>query len=109
VRHCARFRREARIGSREVHSLEEPARTELLDLRTEFGNLWTDLIERGVRESRFQVATPQLTAYALLQMGLGVAMWLRPPAVSESELVYSMGDMALRLVGADRAPASDVP
>lgn len=108
VRHYARFGRESRIANREVQSLEEPDRTTVLDMRTELGLTWARLIERGVEEGRFEVASPQLTAYALLKMSVGVAMWLRPPPVSESELVYTFGEIALRVVGADRerAPAA---
>lgn len=102
VRHYARFGRESRIANREVQSLEEPDRTKVLDMRTELGSAWSRLIERGVEEGRFDVASPQLTAYALLKMSVGVAMWLRPPPVSESELVYTFGEIALRVVGADR-------
>jgi AcrR family transcriptional regulator len=105
VRHCARFPREARISSRDVNSLEEPGRTMLLDKRRAFGDAWVQLVERGSAEGRFHVSTPQLTAYALVQMGLGVALWLRPPAVSESQLVYDFGEIALKVVGASHRPA----
>jgi AcrR family transcriptional regulator len=106
VRHYARFGRESRIANREVQSLDEPDRTTVLDMRTELGLNWARLIERGVDEGRFDVNSPQLTAYALLKMSVGVAMWLRPPPVSESELVYTFGEIALRVVGADRPGAA---
>lgn len=98
VRYHARFRREARIGNTEIPSLEEPARSELLTMRLDYSAGWQSVISRGVDEGRFEVDSPLLSAYALLQMGVGVAMWFRPPAVSESQLAYSFGEMALRMV-----------
>jgi AcrR family transcriptional regulator len=99
VRHCARHRPRTRIANREVHSLGEPARGEVLAMRTELSAQWTKLIEQGVAEGRFDIESPQLAAYSLLQMGVGVAMWVRPPAIPESQLVYALGDAALRMVG----------
>jgi AcrR family transcriptional regulator len=100
VRHCARHRPQTRIANREVHSLDEPARGDVLAMRTELSSQWTRVIEQGVAEGRFDVESPQLAAYSLLQMGVGVAMWVRPPAIPESQLVYALGDAALRVVGA---------
>ena len=107
VRHHIRYRREANIGAREVPNLEEPARTALLDMRLEHASRWQALIQRRVDEGRFSVDSPHLAAYARLQMGGGVAMWwLRPSPISESELAYAFGKMALQLVGAKGSEAS---
>lgn len=103
VRYHARFRREARIGNTEIPSLEEPARSELLAMRRDYSAGWQAVIESGVELGRFTVDSPLLSAYALLQMGVGVAMWFRPPAVPESQLAYSFGEMALRIVQATPA------
>lgn len=99
VRHCVRYRLETRISSREVPSLEEPARAELMALRGEYAHVWNELLDRGVAEGKFKIRHTHLAANALLQMGVGVALWIRPLPISESDLVYSLGEMALRSVG----------
>jgi AcrR family transcriptional regulator len=106
VRHCARFRPETRIATHEVPSLEEPARAELLELRTDFSHHWVELIEQGVAEGHFSVDRTQLAAYTLIHMGVGVALWTRPLPLSESELAYSLAEMALRSVGVQDAEAA---
>ena len=63
--------------------------------------MFVALIERGVEEGVFSTRSPLLSAYAILQMGIGVSMWYRPDGpLSEDEIVFQYGDMALRLVGA---------
>jgi AcrR family transcriptional regulator len=99
VRYCSRHPRETRIGGREVPSLSEPARDELLAMRKKYASDWKDLLDQGVAEGEFVVARTQLAANALLQMGVGVALWLRQLPLSESELVYTLAEMALRSVG----------
>lgn len=107
VRYTSRHPRETRIGAREIPNLEEPARAKLLDLRKEYGDNWQALIDRGVERGEFTVKDSQLAAHALTQMGLGVALWVRPLPLSESELAYTLGEMALRLLGVQEpvAPA----
>ncbi len=99
VRYCSRYPRETRIGGREVPSLSEPARDELMALRRRYASDWKALLDQGVAEGEFVVARTELAANALLQMGVGVAMSLRQPPLSESELVYTLAEMALRSVG----------
>jgi AcrR family transcriptional regulator len=105
VRYTSRHTRQTRIGAREVPSLVEPARTELLDLRSEYARSWQALLDEGVEQGEFVIPKTQLAANALLQMGLGVALWIRPLPLSESELVYTLGEMALRAVGVQNPAA----
>lgn len=110
VRHCARYRAEMRISTHEVPSLEEPARGRLLQLRSEYSHVWVELLDQGVAEGEFRVRHTHLAANALIQMGVGVALWIRPLPLSESELVYSLGEMALGAAGvqvADGIPTAD--
>jgi AcrR family transcriptional regulator len=107
VRHCARFRLETRISSREVPSLEEPAKGELLAMRSDYSHAWKALLDEGVAEGEFKIRRTQLAANALLQMGVGVALWIRPLPLSESELAYSLGEMALRSVGVQDPPDAE--
>jgi AcrR family transcriptional regulator len=110
VRYHTRYPREVRIGNTELRSLEEPARTEVLDMRREYSRSWEGLIERGRDEGRFDCPSPRLAAYAILEMGIGVSLWFRPDGpMSESVVAYHYADMALRLVGAQSPPAARLP
>jgi AcrR family transcriptional regulator len=99
VRFHTRFQREVRVSNNEIASIEEPARSRLLELRRQYARPWIELIERGVAEGRFESQWPRLTAFALIEMGMGVSLWFRADGpLSESQVVYYYGDMALRLV-----------
>jgi AcrR family transcriptional regulator len=98
VRYHARHRREAFVGNREIPSLKPGARRIILDKRTEYSMLFRDLIDRGSREGIFLRSSPRLVAYAILDMGIGLAAWFRPDGpYTEEELVQSYGEFALRL------------
>lgn len=99
VRYHARHPREAGIGNREIASLDEPARSEVVELRRRYAHSWQQIVERGVEQGRFETISPQLATYAMLEMGIGVSLWYRDDGpLSESHVVYAYGDMALRLV-----------
>lgn len=102
MRFHATHRREVRVGDYEISSLEEPHRSEVVAARQKYSRMFVSLIEQGVEEGVFDAPSPQLAAYSILQMGIGVAMWFRPNGViSEDELVFRYGDIALRIVGAE--------
>lgn len=103
VLHCVRHPHLTQVGSRDVDNLEDVARAEVLRLRREFGDAWVALLQRGVREGRFSVPMPRVTAYALVQMGVGVALSDRPSGVSESQLADSFAAIALRVVCGPRS------
>jgi AcrR family transcriptional regulator len=99
VRYHARHKRAARIFNAELWHLEEPALTTVRQLWRDYVHAWQAIIEGGVELHRFETSTPQLTAHAMLQMGIGVAYWYREDGpLSESQIAYHYGDMALRLV-----------
>jgi AcrR family transcriptional regulator len=99
VRFHTRFQREVRVSNNEIANIEEPARTRLLDQRRRYARPWIELIERGVAEGRFECRWPRVTAFALIEMGMGVSLWFRADGqLSEAQVVYYYGDMALRLL-----------
>ena len=101
VRYHARHAAAAFIGSREINSLDEPYRTEVLDRRGTYERRIRHLIADGVDAGRFRVPSARLASYAILDMGIGVAVWFRPDGeFSEDEVVYQYGEMALAIVGA---------
>jgi AcrR family transcriptional regulator len=104
VRYHAEHPREAFVAAREVDSLAEPHRSEVLRKRADYERRLRRLIESGVRDGVFAVASPRLAAYAILDMGAGVAGWFRPGGpVSQDELATLYAELALRLVGVRRS------
>jgi Tetracyclin repressor-like, C-terminal domain len=58
------------------------------------------IIEQGCRAGRFRTRTPQLAAFAVLEMGNGAKSWFRPSGRYPDTYVASeYGEFALRVVG----------
>ena len=103
VRFHAEHPREAFVAGLEVDGLPEPHRSDVLRKRAEYERRLRRLVETGVRDGVFAVESPRLAAYAILDMGAGVAGWFRPGgAVGQDELATRYAEFALRLVGARR-------
>ena len=101
VRYHARHRQEAFVGNRELRHLREPHRRIVLGKRAAYEGAFRAIIEDGLEQGRFHVASARLASYAILDLGMGVAVWYREDGEhSEDEVVYQYGDFALRLVGA---------
>jgi AcrR family transcriptional regulator len=100
VRYHARHRLEAFVGNRELRSLEEPHRKRVLASRATYERRFRTLVAEGVRAGRFEVASTRLASYAILDLGMGVAAWYREDGeLTEDEIVWQYGDLALRIVG----------
>lgn len=103
VRYHARHRREVRIGNNEIAALEEPTRAKVRKLRHDYSRMFVALVQRGVEEGVFETRSPLLSAYAILQMGIGVSMWFNPQGeLSEDDVVFQYGDIALGVVRAEK-------
>lgn len=101
VRFHTRHRREALVGTRELRSLVEPHRGAVLGRRAEYERGFRELIADGVAAGVFDVASPQLASYAVLDLGMGLPVWFREDAgPSENEIAWQYTEFALRLVGA---------
>lgn len=101
VRYHARHRLEAFVGNREIRSLTRPNRERVLGLRAEYERCFRDLIEAGLRAGRFQVESARLASYAILDLGMGVAVWFRDDGeLTEDAVVWQFSQFALRIVGA---------
>ncbi len=99
VRWHARHPREVKIGNSEINSLEEPVRTELIEARHRYSEAWKEMIQRGVDQGDLETPSVRLATYALLEMGIGVALWFREGgSLTETEVAYIYGDLAVRLV-----------
>jgi AcrR family transcriptional regulator len=96
---------EAFVCTREINSLIEPNRTELVGLRDRYERGFRELIDRGRAESLFRVESSRLASYAIIDMGMGIAVWFRDDGpFNVDEVVKHYGNMALRLVGYNDSP-----
>jgi AcrR family transcriptional regulator len=101
VRYHARHRLEAFVGNREIRSLEDPHRTRILAQRADYEARFRKLITDGMAVGKFQVTSPWLVSYAILDLGIGLAAWFREDSeLSENEVTWQYVDFTLRLVGA---------
>jgi AcrR family transcriptional regulator len=106
VRYHAEHSREAFVGGREIPSLQEPHRSDLLRKRAEYERRLRRLIEKGGREGAFDVASARLASFGILDLGTGVSAWYRPNgSVSVDDLVAFYAELALRMVGVPAAVA----
>jgi AcrR family transcriptional regulator len=105
VRYHARHRLEAFVGNREIRSLEEPHRGAVLASRAEYETGFRDLVNAGVAAGRFRVRSARLASYAILDLGMGVAVWFREDGeLQEDTVAWEYGELALRIVGATPPP-----
>lgn len=99
VRHHVLRAREAKINHNEIAALEEPAQRELKRKRRAYGQAWVELVEEAIDEGLASCRSPKLTAFAILDMGIGVARWFRPEGLySANTLPVYYGDFALALL-----------
>lgn len=110
VRYHADHRRATRIGNREIPSLHQPVQDTVRQQRRAYARHWEALIDDGVAAGEFTAASTRITAYALLEMGIGVAQWFRDDGpLSLDAVAAQYADMALRQVGAEPSAANGLP
>ena len=91
VRYHARYRFEAFVGTREIGNLTESTRSRVIFLRDSYEHGFRGLIEKGRHEGVFDVASVRLSSYAILDMGMGVAVWFRGDGpIAEDEVSVSL-------------------
>jgi AcrR family transcriptional regulator len=104
VVYAVSHRREVLVNNREVLSLDPEDRALLVAKRNEYERRFRGIIERGVREDRFDARSARLASYSILDMGNGVAAWFREDGpLSGEEVAHHYGEIALRIVGAKTA------
>lgn len=101
VRFHARHRREAFVGNRELRGLVEPHRGAVLARRAEYEQCFRGLVEDGVAAGVFRVASAQLASFAILDLGMGVAVWFREDSgPTENEVAWQYTEFAMGIVSA---------
>ena len=95
--------REALIVNRDVASLAEPARTRVMALRRRHERAVRQLIADGVAAGAFEVATPFLASFGILEMCVSIARWFDPAGpLSAGQIAAEYGEFAVRLVTGGR-------
>jgi AcrR family transcriptional regulator len=88
-----------RVCNRELASLDDDQRSEVLAIRLDAERMFLDVIERGQRLGEFGDADPVLAVAAIGAMGMRVADWWNPAlGLSVEELAESYAGFALRIV-----------
>jgi AcrR family transcriptional regulator len=95
-----RYPAEVTVCNNEVRSLDPGHRLAIVAKRDSYAARVRDIIELGCRTGRFRTKTPQLAAFAVLEMGNGAKSWFKPSGRYPDTYVASeYGEFALRVVG----------
>ena len=95
-----RYPAEVTVCNNEVRSLDPGHRLAIVAKRDRYAARVRHIIEQGCRAGRFRTRTPQLAAFAVLEMGNGAKSWFRPSGRYPDTYVASeYGEFALRVVG----------
>ena len=94
-----RFPDEVTICNTEVRSLEPDNRVAIVAQRDRYAARIREIINRGCRAGSFRTGSPQLAAFAVLEMGNGAKSWFKPGGrFTDAEVAAQYGRFALRIV-----------
>jgi AcrR family transcriptional regulator len=95
-----RYPAEVTVCNVEVRSLEPGYRLAIVAKRDAYAARVRRIIEHGCRTGRFRTPTPQLAAFAVLELGNGAKSWFRPGGrYTDTFVARAYGEFALRVVG----------
>lgn len=95
-----RFPAEVTVCNNEVRSLDPDNRLAIVAKRDRYAARVRQIIEEGCRTGRFQTGTPQIAAFAVLEMGNSAKSWFRPSGrYTDTYVAREYGEFALRVVG----------
>ena len=90
---------EARVGNREIGSVNGDMGAEVVDTRRWATSLLRDILERGRKSGDLEVPSIEAVSNLILTMGMAIANWYRPEGeLSNEEMADLHADMALRMV-----------
>jgi AcrR family transcriptional regulator len=100
IRYHLRHRLEAFVGNSELRSLDVENFNAILRARTRYERGLRTVVRRAAKERHTTIESPKLVSFAILDLGMGAAVWYRPErSLTEDYLVDLYGKLALRLVG----------
>lgn len=92
----------ADITNTQLRSLSADRWQEVVDFRDRYEGRLRGLLKDGHRQAVLHVTEARITSYAILEMGMGVAIWFRPDGpVSVARLCDLHAEIVLRMVGVD--------
>ena len=95
-----RYPAEVTVCNNEVRSLDPGNRLAIVAKRDRYAARVLHIIEQGCRAGRFRTRTPQIAAFAVLEMGNGAKSWFKPTGhYPDSYVASEYGEFALRVVG----------
>jgi AcrR family transcriptional regulator len=95
-----RYPAEVTVCNNEAHSLDPANRVAIVAKRDQYAARVRQIIARGHRSGRFRTRTPDLAAFAVLEMGNGAKSWFRPSGrYPDTYVAREYGEFALRIVG----------
>ena len=95
-----RYPAEVTVCNNEVRSLDPGHRLAIVAKRDRYAARVRRIIEQGCRAGRFRTRTPQIAAFAVLEMGNGAKSWFKPSGrYPDSYVASEYGEFALRVVG----------
>jgi AcrR family transcriptional regulator len=98
ARRHATHPREAVIVNRDVSSLEEPLRGEVIVLRRRHERAIRGLIEAGNRDGVFAVEVPLLASFGILELCVSIAHWFEPDgSLTADEVARQYAEFAVRI------------
>jgi AcrR family transcriptional regulator len=104
-----RYPAEVTVCNTEVRSLAAGNRLAIVAKRDKYAARVRTIIEQGCRSGRFRTRTPQIAAFAVLEMGNSAKSWFKPTGRYPDTYVASeYGEFALRVVGCGAAQADPV-
>lgn len=106
VRYHALFAMLATVGNNEMHALSDDKATEIQAIRNADLQVFTDVIERGIKLGRFNCDDPFLATAIVGSAGIRVAVWFpvakalypRAKAYSADDVAQAYADFALKIV-----------
>lgn len=100
----ARESQAAKIVNHNLSSLSARHYRKTVADRDRYERRFRELLEAGVTEGVFDIRDTRITSYAILEMGMGIAIWYRPDgAITIEELAALHEELGLRMVGYSQA------
>lgn len=94
----------ARIQQYELHALAREHFAEIRSVRSRFGHMLKQELRRGVQSGTFTINDLDITALAILSLGIDVARWYRPGIDPEPDaLGRQYADLVLMMLGVQPA------
>jgi AcrR family transcriptional regulator len=104
-----RYPAEVTVCNTEVRSLAPGNRLAIVAKRDKYAARVRAIIEQGCRSGRFRTRTPQIAAFAVLEMGNSAKSWFKPTGrYPDTYVAGEYGEFALRVVGCGATQADPV-